>query len=84
MKHVFKVGDKVKLTAKFLRSTGQYMGGEGSRRWTVKGLSGSFVVTDEELSSGYYSSEELAADPTLKYRRIHPNNLMLASAPDRD
>lgn len=86
----FKVGNKVKLTAKFLRSTGQYAGGEGGKRWTVLSVSNgshpmsiSLVTVDEireDLS--YWTAEELAADPDLKYRRIAAGNLMLASKPD--
>ena len=30
-----KVGDKVRLTGKFLRNTGQVAGGEGQSRWKV-------------------------------------------------
>lgn len=84
-KHTFKVGDKVKLTSKFLRSTGQYVGGEGSKRWTVLRI-GHFVIVDEEISPAMlqtmFSTDELAADPSLKYRRIAAGNLMLASKPD--
>lgn len=34
------VGDKVKLTGKFLRSTGQIAGPEGSSTWTVLSIDG--------------------------------------------
>ena len=50
---ILVVGDKIKLTADFLRSTGQTKGGEGQSRWTVVeckcGLCrlGGYVATDE-------------------------------------
>lgn len=48
----FKIGDKVKLTGKFLKNTGQVTGGEGQSTWTVTGFWGGeggmdFVITDE-------------------------------------
>jgi hypothetical protein len=88
VKTVFKVGDKVKLTIKFLRSTGQYVGGEGHKRWTVKAVGSGehpMVTVDESRADlGYWTKEELAADPMLQYRRIAACNLMLASKPDHD
>lgn len=32
----FKLGDRVKLRAEFLRNTGQYTGEEPFKRWTVQ------------------------------------------------
>lgn len=74
----FQVGDRVRLTGKFLRSTGQQVGRAGLDVWTVTALQGSFAVTDEPLSAAalmFYSAEELAADPTLKFRRVAVANL---------
>lgn len=75
----FSIGDKVRLTAKHLRSTCQYTGRAPFSVWTVTGHSGPWVITDEPAGhpAGYYSAEELAADPTLAFRRIHPGNLEL-------
>ena len=75
----FAIGDKVRLTAKFLRSTGQYTGREPFNRWTITGFSNGWAVTDEPASNppGYYSAEELAADPTLAFRRVATGNLEL-------
>lgn len=77
-KKTIKVGDKVKLTGKFLKSTGQFAGSAGLSTWEVTAIEGSFAVTNQELSSeslNMFSAEELAADPTLKFRRIAVANL---------
>lgn len=72
----FAVGDRIQLTSKFLRSTGQYTGREPASVWTVTGFSGSFIITDEPRpNDGMFSDEELAADPTLAFRRIAPGNV---------
>lgn len=83
------VGDRVKLTSKFLRSTGQYTGGEAQSVWTVTGFCNGdrWAITDEPAYSagaGYYSVEELAADPTLCFRRIAVANLQCVNRPDVD
>jgi hypothetical protein len=76
-KQPFAIGDRIQLTSKFLRNTGQYTGREPASVWTVTGFSGPWLVTDEPAGdpAGYYSDEELAADPTLAYRRIAPGNV---------
>lgn len=77
-KNKFSIGDKVKFTGKFLKSTGQRTGSAGQDTFIVTGFSGSFVVTNQELSSAsldMFSAEELAADPTLRFRRIAAANL---------
>jgi len=83
---IFQAGDKVKMTGKFLRSTGQVVGGEGSKVWTVMAFTDDsflrMVIVDELLSPEmlkYFSDAELAADPSLKYRRINALNLVLVS-----
>lgn len=60
------------------------MGGEGQRIWTVKALSGSFVVVDEELGPydlKWFTEAELAADPLLRFRHFAPGNLVRVGAP---
>lgn len=75
-KQPFAVGDRIQLTGKFLRSTGQYTGREPSSVWTVTGFSGPFLITDEPRpNDGMFSADELAADPTLRFRRIAPGNV---------
>jgi hypothetical protein len=73
-----QVGDRVRLTAKFLRSTGQYTGPEAQSVWTVVGIEGRWAVTNQEHMSNLFSPEELAADPTLAFRRIGLDNLQKA------
>lgn len=54
----FSPGDKVRLTGRFLRNTGQLKGGEGRKVWTVVecacGLCsrGGFVAVDERNTDG--------------------------------
>jgi hypothetical protein len=82
-KQAFQIGDKVRLTGKFLRNTGQYTSDEARKVWTITGIDGSFVVTDEERSElSYWTAEELETDPTLRFRRIHSDNLIKVGKPD--
>lgn len=71
------IGDKVRLTAKFLRNTGQYTGSEPFSRWTITGFTngGQWAVTDQPTDTSIYTADELTADPTLAYRRIAVGNL---------
>jgi len=78
----FNIGDRVRLTGAFLRSTGQIVGGEGQKRWTVMGIkavSPDFVIVrvDEDASDTeiYYTREELEAMPELRQRGINAANL---------
>ena len=77
---VFSVGDTVRLTGAFLRSTGQYAGSEGLARWTVQAVSkdGRIVTTNEpRADDGTFTREEIAADPELGFRHVHAGNLEL-------
>lgn len=83
------VGDKVRLTGRFLRSTGQYTGEDAHRVWSVLSVDarhGScFVVVDQEREPDQlkaWTPEELAAEPMLKWRRINAANLQHAADPD--
>lgn len=69
------VGDTVRMTGKFLRNTGQQVGGEGKKRWTVKDIQGSFAVVDEDADTSYFTAEEMQKDPSLRWRRINVGNL---------
>lgn len=78
-KQPFAIGDRIQLTSEFLRSTGQYTGREPASVWTVTGFSGPWLITDEPRpNDGAFTAEELAADPTLAYRRIAPGNVQKA------
>jgi hypothetical protein len=74
-----QIGDRVRLTGRFLRNTGQHTGPEGRSVWTITGFStaGPWAITDEpsSLEPGYYTPQELEQDPTLKFRRIALDNL---------
>lgn len=82
----FAVGDRVRLTGAFLRSTGQIAGGEGRNVWTVQAhpgcrmcAGGDFVLTNQERSTPEeFTPEEYAADPLLKYRHLNAANLQRA------
>lgn len=74
----FKPGDHVKVTAKFLKSTGQYTGGDAHGRWIVVthpgcGMceSGDFVAVNEK--STYDETQQ---------RHFAAGNIMHASKPD--
>lgn len=74
----FAIGDKVRFTGKFLKNTGQQASGEGRATFTITGHSGSFVIVDQPLDAStlsMFTATELAADPTLRFRRINPANL---------
>lgn len=79
-----KQGDRVRLTSKFLRSTGQHTGNEARRTWTVLSVSsnGRMAVVDQLLSSAeqWFTADELASDPSLKWRRINTGNLQALAA----
>lgn len=78
----FDIGQRVRLTGAFLRSTGQIAGGEGQSVWTVQACKcglcadGRFVLTDAvRENDGMFTAEEIAAEPHLKYRHINAGNL---------
>jgi hypothetical protein len=80
----FKPGDKVRLTGKFLRNTGQYTGPDAHGKWTVvehQGCemcaSGDFVAVNEKREP--YPDE----DPNIpRWRHINTGNLILVGKPD--
>jgi len=75
MAKAIKSGDRVRMTRKFLQCTGQVTSREASNVWTVTGLCNGdrWAITDEKASEA-----ELAADPTLAFRRIAVGNLQVA------
>ena len=70
-----QAGDHARLTAKFLRSTGQYKGREANGRWQILAISGDFAVVNEPADLSYYTAEELRRDPSLRWRHIALGNL---------
>ncbi len=78
----FEVGSRVKLTGKFLRSTGQGRSSEARSVWTVTGFSGPWAITNEPTDTRWFTPEELAADPTLAFRRIALANLCIVGQVD--
>lgn len=79
----FAPGTKVRCTGAFLRNTGQYTGSDAHAVWKVLEQKGEFVTVDEVREDlSYWTAEELAANPMLKYRRVHANNLMEVGKPD--
>ena len=84
----FEVGSRVKLTGKFLKSTGQGRGSAGLDTWTITGFSnrGEWAITDEALDSSYvasaFTAAELEADSTLRFRRIALANLFIVGQVD--
>lgn len=63
-----QIGDKVRLTGKFLKSTGQHAGGEGRKTWIVVGFwvgDSSMVLVNEPISM-----PELYADLPIEERPV--------------
>ena len=85
----FNVGDRVRLTGAFLRSTGQIAGGEGTSVWIVQACpcrgcaDGRLVLTNEpRQGDGMFTPEEIAREPHLKYRHVASGNLNRVGVPD--
>lgn len=79
-------GVRVKLSGRFLRSTGQLAGGEGQSIWTVQDCpcslcaSGRYVAVDEQ-NLNMYTVYELQQNPSLKQRHIARGNLVIHGRP---
>jgi hypothetical protein len=85
----FAVGDEVRLTGAFLKSTGQQTGVEGRLTWIVQACpcrlcaDGRFVLTDQPREDdGMFTAEEIAREPHLQYRHINAGNLVRVGVPD--
>lgn len=83
-------GTTVRLSGRFLRNTGQQLGGEGQSRWTVQECncrgctSGLLVATDQlkpEEDLDWFTRKELAETPGLKFRHIARSNLVIHGTP---
>lgn len=70
MKKKFKPGDRVMLTAGFLKLTGQIVGGEGFSRWTVMPCD-----CDACKTNRFVATDEISVDG--RYRHIKVGNLIL-------
>lgn len=75
-------GTQVKLTGKFLRSTGQGVGSEGQKRWTVQPCScglckrGGHIRTDEPMTVDYSSPNDPPEErEALKWRHLAIGNV---------
>lgn len=70
-------GARVRLTKKFLRSTGQITGPEPFKRWTVIACPcRSTVAVDEPFADPtYFTDAEKIAHPCLTWRHVNPANL---------
>jgi len=75
------VGDQVRLTGTFLRDTGQTVGGEGHKHWTIQACAcsmcanGRWVAVDDEISGVFFTPDELKREPSLRLRHIDAENL---------
>jgi hypothetical protein len=81
----FAVGDKVRLTGDFLRSTGQFAGGDGMAVWTVQACpcslcrEGRFILTDElRQDDGVFTSADIRREPHLQFRHVNAANVQKA------
>lgn len=83
-------GTKIRMSAKFLRSTGQLAGGEGRKTWTVlhvyraRGEAYPMLLVDEPSADPFrdYSDAERMNDPRLLWRRISSFNVSVVGKPD--
>lgn len=81
----FNPGDKVRLTGKYLRNTGQYKGSEGMARWIVQACKaatpcrmcagGVYILTNEPADTAGLTAEDLVQAPCARWRRINAANL---------
>ena len=81
-------GTKVQLSGRFLRSTGQQLGGEGQSKWIVEECpcricqTGDYLATNEEKEDvSYFDPEELKANPQLAKRHFARSNLVIVGKP---
>jgi len=82
---IWEPGTKVRLSSKFLKSTGQGRGQDAHSTWKViedRSDRGSFVLVNEEWDTDRFTEAELRADPSLKWRRFAKSNLVVAGKPD--
>lgn len=70
-------GTRVRLSGKFLANTGQRTSSEARSVWTVVGGDADFVHVDQPVAIDYWTPEEHAANPLLKFRRIARANLSI-------
>lgn len=74
-------GDRIKLTGKFLRNTGQVVGGEGQSTWTVVACNcslcqaGRFVATDEPSSFDSMERRHLATANVYRVGTLDARNV---------
>jgi hypothetical protein len=78
----FAPGDRVRFTGEFLRNTGQYTGPEGKLRFTVRAcecaspcLPAGYVRVDQPADLDFYTPDEVAGQPCLKWRAIAAANI---------
>lgn len=74
-----QIGDRVKLTGKFLKNTGQRTGSAGLDTWTIVGFWGdgdyAFVSEPHACQSDPTGYEDLAPEDRPKWRSIAVANL---------
>lgn len=80
----FQPGTRVRLSGKFLRSTGQLAGGEGRKVWAVLDIetAAHWIVVDEPACTDRYTAAELGKEPSLAFRRIAKANLVIVGQTD--
>lgn len=84
-----KPGTRVRLTGAFLKSTGQQVGPEGRKVWTVQACDcslctgGRFALTDERLSDEYRAEMwgDLPEEQRPRFRHVAIFNLENVKAP---
>lgn len=68
-------GDVIQLTADFLRSTGQVVGGEGHKRWTVISCNCALCQDDYVATNEPRADYDPELDADYRYRHFHRANV---------
>ena len=72
----FNPGDKVKLTATYLRNTGQLKGAEGQSRWIVRNCACGLCRLGNHVCVNEPSIYAQADEPDSMWRHFHRENLI--------
>lgn len=81
------VGARVRMSGRFLRSTGQAHTKEAARIWTILACpcalcsGGWYVAVDEPADLACYEPAEIEAMPWLRHRHINKANLVVYGQP---
>jgi len=82
VKRKFHPGDCVRFTSKFLQSTGQYVGGEGRKKWSVVAHKCGLCDDGPRNGGQFVAVDEESYDDPSRPRHINVANLIRCKSPD--